>query len=142
MFLVELGGFTGNSRLELLCHKPAPVQLSYLGYPGPTYLKCIDGWLGDSVLFEQLNPVDRNAHPLINLEGGYMVFDSGGELPAAKTHWREKFRFGSFNHARKLTQATIDLFCRVMAANPEAELVLKSISFCEPAEQQRIRQRF
>ena len=43
--LVELGGFTGGSRLELLCHKPAPVQLSYLGYPGPTYLRCIDGWL-------------------------------------------------------------------------------------------------
>ena len=30
--LIELGGFTANSRLELLCHRPAPVQLSYLGY--------------------------------------------------------------------------------------------------------------
>ena len=76
--LIELGGFTGDSRLEILCHKPAPVQLSYLGYPGPTYLKSIDGWLGDSVLFEQLNDVDRNAHPLIELEG-YMAFDTGGE---------------------------------------------------------------
>ena len=140
--LVELGGFTGDSRLELLCHRPAPVQLSYLGYPGPTYLRCIDGWLGDSVLFEQLNPVDHSAHPLIETEGGYMVFDSGGELPAPKRTAGERFRFGSFNHARKLTQATIDLFCRVMAANPEAELALKSISFCEAAEQQRIRKRF
>ena len=33
--LVELGGFTADSRLELLCHRPCPVQLSYLGYPGP-----------------------------------------------------------------------------------------------------------
>ena len=80
--LVELGGFTGQSRLELLCHRPAPVQLSYLGYPGPTYLRCIDGWLGDAVLFEQLNTVDRQAHSLIELKGGYMVFDSGGELPS------------------------------------------------------------
>ena len=140
--LVELGGFTGNSRLELLCYKPAPVQLSYLGYPGPTYLKCIDGWLGDSVLFEKLNPVDRTAHPLVELKGGYMVFDSGGELPKPKRTGGKHLRFGSFNHARKLTKATIDLFCRVMAANPEAELVLKSISFCEVAEQQRIRRRF
>ena len=53
-----------------------------------------------------------------------------------------RFRFGSFNHARKLTQSTIDLFCKVMAKNPESELALKSISFCEPAEKQRIRQRF
>ena len=43
-------------------------------------------WLGDSVLFEKLNPVDRSAHPLIELKGGYMVFDSGGELPITKTH--------------------------------------------------------
>ena len=140
--LVELGGFTGDSRLELLCHRPAPVQLSYLGYPGPTYLRCIDGWVGDSVLFEQLNQVDRSAHHLIELKGGYMVFDGGGELPLPKRTNAKRFRFGSFNHARKLTQSTIDLFCRVMEANPESELVLKSISFCETAEQQRIRKRF
>ena len=126
----------------MLCHRPAPVQLSYLGYPGPTYLRSIDGWLGDSVLFEELNQVDRSAHKLIKLEGGYMVFDSGGALPTPKRTAGRRFRFGSFNHARKLTQATIDLFCQVMADNPEAELVLKSISFCEAAEQQRIRHRF
>ena len=85
------------------------MQLSYLGYPGPTYLRCIDGWLGDAVLFEQLNPVDRKAQQLLNLEGGYMVFDSGGELTALKRTAGKRFRFGSFNHARKLTQATIDL---------------------------------
>ena len=140
--LVELGGFTGDSKLELLCLRPAPVQLSYLGYPGPTYLRCIDGWVGDAVLFEQLNPVDRSAHPLIELEGGYMVFDGGGELPTPKRTAGKRFRFGSFNHARKLTQATIELFCQVMEANLEAELVLKSISFCEAAEQKRIRKRF
>ena len=137
--IVELGGFTGDSRLEILCHRPAPVQLSYLGYPGPTYLRCIDGWVGDKVLFEQLNSVDRNSHPLIELPGGYMVFDTGGELPIPKRTAGRRFRFGSFNHARKLTQETIDLFCLVMKANPEAELALKSISFCEAAEQQRIR---
>ena len=137
--LVELGGFTGDSRLELLCYRPAPVQLSYLGYPGPTFLSCIDGWLGDSVLFEQLNPVDQGAHPLIELKGGYMVFDTGGELPAPKRSAGERFRFGSFNHARKLTQS-IDLFCRVMAANPGRNF--QSISFCEADEQKRIRRRF
>ena len=54
----------------------------------------------------------------------------------------EHFRFGSFNHARKLTDASIELFCAVMQACPNAELVLKSISFHEEAEQTRIRQRF
>ena len=91
--LVELGGFTGDSDLNFFVIDPAPVQLSYLGYPGPTYLRCIDGWLGDSVLFEQLNQVDRNAHPLIELKGGYMVFDSGGELPTPNALQDERFPF-------------------------------------------------
>jgi len=140
--LVELGGFTGESGLEILCHRPAPVQLSYLGYPAPTYLRCIDGWLGDAVLFEQLNGTDQSAHQQLCLEGGYMVFDSGGELPAPQRNAGPRFRFGSFNHARKLSDATIALFCQVLATNPESELVLKSISFREAAEQQRIRRRF
>ena len=140
--IIELGGFSAESRLEILCHRPAPIQLSYLGYPGPTYLKCIDGWIGDKVLFEQLDQIDREAHPLIEINGGYMVFDTGGELPMPKRTAGSQFRFGSFNHARKLTDSTIDLFCKVMEANPDAELVLKSISFCEPDEKERIKQRF
>ena len=140
--IIELGGFSAGSNIEILCYRPAPVQLSYLGYPGPTYLKCIDGWIGDKALFGQLDEVDRSAHALIEIDGGYMAFDTGGELPMPKRTGKYRFRFGSFNHARKLTQSTIDLFCKVMLANPEAELVLKSISFCEKAEKQRIRQRF
>ena len=30
--LIELGGFTADSRIEILLHRPAPIQLSYLGY--------------------------------------------------------------------------------------------------------------
>ena len=71
-----------------------------------------------------------------------MVFDPGGTLPTPVRETNERFRFGSFNHARKLSDATIDLFCAVMMACPNSELVLKSISFHEEAEQSRIRRRF
>ena len=140
--LVELGGYTSGSRLGILVHRPAPIQLSYLGYPAPTYLSCVDGWLGDEMLFSGLSPTDREAHSLLNLSGGYMVFDSGGTLPDPLREAGKYFRFGSFNHARKLNDASIDLFCEVMRACPDSELVLKSISFHEEAEQERIRQRF
>ena len=140
--LVELGGYTSGSRLEILLHRPAPIQLSYLGFPAPTYLNCIDGWLGDKILFEGLSPTDRNAHTLLNIKGGYMMFDPGGALPSPERESGKRFRFGSFNHARKLSEASIDLFCSVMKACPNAELVLKSISFHEDAEKTRIQQRF
>jgi len=140
--VVELGGFTGGSRIGILVHRPAPVQLSYLGYPAPTYLRCIDGWIGDAVLFGDLNPTDQAAHRPLLIEDGYMAFDAGGELELPPRDGGPRFRFGCFNHARKLTDTAIDLFVAVLRAVPEAELVLKSISFHEEAERLRIQRRF
>ncbi len=140
--LVELGGFTGGSRVGVLTHKPAPIQLSYLGYPSPTYLKCVDGWIGDNEIFDGLNSLEKKAHPLININNGYMAFDPGGEIEIASRTNKESFRYGCFNHARKLTAESIQLFCNVMKENEDAELVLKSISFHEAAERERIKARF
>ena len=127
--LVELGGYTSGSRLGILTHRPTPIQLSYLGFPAPTYLDCVDGWLGDEVLFSALSTTDCNAHKLLKIEGGYMVFHPGGTLPTPVREEGKRFRFGSFHHARKLTESSIDLFCKVLQASPNTELVLKSISF-------------
>jgi len=140
--LVELGGFTGGSRLGALVHRPAPVQLSYLGYPAPTYLRCIDGWIGDAVLFGGLSTADRDAHRLLQIPEGYMAFDPGGGLDLPPREGASRFRFGCFNHARKLGDGAIALFVAVLEAVPQAELVLKSISFHEAAERERIRRRF
>ena len=109
---MELGGFTSQSPIEVLVHKPAPIQLSYLGYCGPTYLASIDGWIGDEELFGGLNKTDRNAHRLINIKGGYMVCEPPKHPPIREPEQTRPFRFGSFNHSRKLTNESIDLFAR------------------------------
>jgi len=140
--VVELGGFTGGSRIGVLVHRPAPVQLSYLGYPAPTYLSCIDGWIGDRMLFGGLSTTERDAHHLLEIPGGYMAFDAGECIDLPPRDEIVAFRFGCFNHARKLTDRAIDLFVAVMRAVPDAELVLKSISFHEAAERERIGKRF
>jgi len=139
--LVELGGFTGASRLGIVVERPAPVQLSYLGFPGATHLEALDGWVGDAVLFSRLADGERSAHSLLELEGGYMAF-TPGDLPAPQRCESERFRFGCFNHARKLTQATLALWMPLLQAVPKADLVLKSVSFNEAAEQQRVRTLF
>lgn len=139
--IVELGGYTAGSRLDILCQRPAPVQLSYLGYFAPTYLNCIDGWIGDIELFGGLNKIDQNAHKLLQLQGGYMAYQDDS-LPILRRSTMNRFRFGSFNHARKLSAAAVKLFCEVMQAVPQAELLLKSISFVEEAEQLRVRSLF
>ena len=136
--VVELGGYTGHSRISALVHQAAPVQLSYLGYFAPTYLKAIDGWIGDKELFAGLDDVEREAHQLWMVEGGYMAYQPAESLPPLKRTPVNRFRFGSFNHSRKLNPGTVALFAKVLAAVPNSELVLKSISFVEQAERERV----
>ena len=71
-----------------------------------------------------------------------MAFDPGTGIPEPKRDHSDTYRFGCFNHARKLTQSTIDLFCKVLHNCPQSILLLKSISFHEEDEQHRIRTRF
>ena len=140
--LVELGGFTDGNRLGMLVHRPAPVQLSYLGYCGPTFLSSIDGWIGDATLFGGLNSIDRSAHHLHHLNGGYMAYVPEGLPELSAPEPGRPFRFGCFNHSRKLSQGAIDLFVRVLKAVPDAELLLKSITFVEVEEQRRLQRLF
>jgi len=136
---VELGGYTGHSRIAALLHRPAPVQLSYLGYFAPTYLDAIDGWIGDRALFAGLTDHERKAHQLWQVAGGYMTYQPPADLAKPKRIAGNKVRFGSFNHSRKLTTGTFMLYARVLQAAPNSELVLKSISFVEDAERERVR---
>ena len=140
--LVELGGYTGHSRIGICIHQPAPIQISYLGYPGATYLDSVPGWIGDEVLFKTLHPLEAKQHQLKCIKGGYMTLPRPDQCPKVNRTSTPYFRFGSLNHARKLTNQTITLWSDLLMAAPKAELVLKSFSFIEDAEQQRIRQRF
>src|SRR5262249_20105764 len=47
---VDLKGYTGDSRPEILSHRPAPIQASYLGYPGSMGAPFIDYIIGDRVV--------------------------------------------------------------------------------------------
>uniref|UniRef100_UPI00404893D3 O-linked N-acetylglucosamine transferase, SPINDLY family protein n=1 Tax=Cyanobium sp. TaxID=2164130 RepID=UPI00404893D3 len=136
--LVELGGYTAGSRIGILCHRPAPLQWSYLGYFAPTYLDCIDGWIGDKTLFGGLSKLDRDSHKLILIKGGYMGYKDR-DLPLPDRSGRKGFTFGCFNHARKISHEAAELFAEVVIECSNASLLLKSISFTEEAEIERVR---
>lgn len=140
--LVELGGFTGNNRIGICIREPSFIQMSYLGYPGPTYLKSIPWWIGDEYLFRGLDDTEISNHTLANIEKGYMTLPIPDNCPIPKRGRNEKVRFGSLNHARKITESTINLWCKILASCEDSELVLKSISFKDKKEQQEMIKRF
>ena len=141
--IVELGGYTAQQRLRPLTARPAPIQLSYLGYPASTYLRCIDGWIGDAACFgpDQHRECGANEQLLV-LPRAYLAYPQPDELPLPQRRAADqRFRFGSFNHSRKLGDGCLDRFVSVLDAVPDSVLVLKSTTFEEQAERERIQGR-
>ena len=138
--LVDLGGHTADQRIRLLTARPAPIQLSYLGYPASTYLNCIDGWIGDGVVFAPVQEQEKGPREqLLRLPRCYLAYQPPADAPEPqRTAADGRFRFGSFNHSRKLSDSALDLFAAVLQAVPDSLLVLKSTTFVEPAERERI----
>ena len=95
--------------MSVLVHRPAPIQLSYLGYFAPTHLQCIDGWIGDRVLFENLNFTESITKQL-TVKSGYMALPEIESYPKVTPKTTRPFRFGCLNNSRKLTHETINLF--------------------------------
>ncbi|MBW0181060.1 MAG: tetratricopeptide repeat protein [Vulcanococcus sp.] len=141
--LVDLGGHTADQRIRLLTARPAPIQLSYLGYPASTFLNCIDGWIGDKVVFGSQQELEKGPREqLLRLSRCYLAYHPQPDTPEPdRTAPDDRFRFGSFNHSRKLSDRCLDLFAAVLREVPSSLLVLKSTTFVEVHERHRIARR-
>src|SRR5262249_14593174 len=81
---VDLKGYTQNSRPLIFAHRPAPIQVNYLGYPGTMGTDFIDYVIADPVVL----PFDQQpfySEQIIHLPDCYQVNDSkrriGGRTP-------------------------------------------------------------
>ncbi|MEO5732653.1 MAG: tetratricopeptide repeat protein [Rubrivivax sp.] len=134
--LVDLMGHTHGQRLPILAHRPAPLQVAYLGYPGSTGADCIDYLIGDAVV-TPLASASLYSEKLALLPGCFQPNGRDRPLPAdlsPSTRAAERVAAGlpadavvlcAFNHAYKITPLTFDVWCRVMRAVPQAVLWLK-----------------
>jgi predicted O-linked N-acetylglucosamine transferase (SPINDLY family) len=142
--LVDLGGHTSHNRLQVFARKPAPIQITYLGYPNTTGLKQIDYRLVDSWTdLESMN--DLCSEKLIRLEKGFLCYQAPenapavAQLPALKN---PGITFGSFNALPKLNDQVIALWARLLKAIPNSRLLLKSAPLNEKATCERFYQLF
>jgi len=134
---IDLSGHTDKNRLQAFAYKPAPIQVSWLGYPATTGLRAMDYYLVDSDWSPQGLLDDYFVEKLVQLpsvvtfaapENSPPVVDS----PALKNGF---ITFGSFNRTSKLTQQTLDLWSKVLNEIPTAKMVLGNVSD-EPLQRQ------
>ena len=128
--LVDLSGHTSGNRLGLFGRKPAPVQVTYLGYPGTTGLAQMDYRLTDARADPPGASEVHYREQLLRLPHSLWCFapplqmPEVGPLPASATG---HITFGSLNSAFKLTPQLVALWSRLLVALPESKLVLAGV---------------
>ncbi|SFC75514.1 Glycosyl transferase family 41, partial [Polaromonas sp. OV174] len=124
--LIDLSGHTSKHRLLSFVRKPAPVQVSWIGYPGTTGLSSMDYYLSDRFILppgqfdhqftEKLVYLPANA-PFLPAAYAPLVND----LPALSHGY---LTFGSFNRPSKISRAVIALWSQLLRALPDSRMVL------------------
>lgn len=137
--LMDLAGHTSMQRLALFAQRMAPVQATFLGYPGSTGIPNMDWIFGDPVV----TPPEHDAlysEQVVRLP--HTVFCYAPEVDYPYPDMNEAYAlrpltFGSFNNIPKLTPHTIRLWSRVLLAVPSARLLLKAPSFQDRGARER-----
>ena len=127
--LVDLAGHTKGNFLPVMAYKPAPVQISGIGYFATTGLQTVDYFLSDKSLESEPQCFTED---IISLDHSHFCYAPIYEAPATKEAPCMKngyITFGSFNHIRKVTDEVLELWASILKAVPESRLLLKGEIF-------------
>jgi hypothetical protein len=142
---IDLAGWTGENSGALFNSRIAPVQINYLGYFASTGIRAMDVWLGDQVLFPE--PMQEwHSERIWRLPRCFLAWQppanlAEGEVDVPAPPPGAAITFGSFNHARKLSAATLRLWGQLLASVPGSRLALKSYTTDDPGTMQLLRRR-
>jgi predicted O-linked N-acetylglucosamine transferase (SPINDLY family) len=126
--LIDLSGHTSLNRLPTFARKPAPVQVSWMGYPGTTGLEAMDYYFADPHFLPPGKFDPQFSEKLVYIPTAPFQLQTNappvGPLPAlAKSH----ITFGAFNRLGKMNEATLALWARLLRELPESRLLIVGI---------------
>ena len=127
--LVDLAGHTLDARPGVLAMRPAPLQVTWLGYPGTTGLAQVDYRFSDAIADP---PGTADAHcveRLWRLDPVFCCYLPEPQPLPQRCAQRAGVTFGCYNNPRKLSDRVIDVWSRLLVAVPDARLVLKGHGF-------------
>ena len=142
---VDLSGWTGGHHATALMARVAPVQVNYLGYHASTGIPQVDYWLGDSVLFP--HPMNewhseriwRLPRPFLSWCPPACLVEANAKITAPPDV--SGVRFGCFNHFRKISDACLATWSKILQEVPNSRLVLKGTTCFDGASTELARRR-
>src|SRR5690606_33001841 len=127
--LIDLKGYSQGSRLGICSYRPAPIQISYLGFPGPIAAEYIDAILADSIVVSS-KEVAYYQDKILFLPHCYQVND-GQQIISKKPLSKEQaglpkdaFVFASFNQCYKIEPHLFKAWMYLLHQCPNAILWL------------------
>jgi predicted O-linked N-acetylglucosamine transferase (SPINDLY family) len=142
--LIDLAGHTAYNRLPMCAWKPAPVQVSWLGYFATTGVPAIDYLIADPWSLPEVEEINFT-ETIWRLPETRLCFTAPdvpvevAPLPALSNGY---LTFGCFNNLTKINDSVVALWARVMSAMPQSRLFLKSKQLHETSVRQSIIERF
>ncbi len=142
--LIDLSGYTADTRLDCFAHRPAPVQMTWLGSCHTTGMSTMDYIImdphyvrsGDEHLFTE------EFIRLPDIRWVYKLRDHLPEVAPPPVLRNGHITFGSFNNLTKVNEAVITLWAQVLKAVPDAKMTVSWRSLGEAKERERIADRF
>lgn len=140
--LVDLSGHTGHSRLAVFAQRPAPVQVSWLGYTTTTGMTCFDALLVDRESVPANTP-EWFSERLVAMDSPRLVMvPPPHEHPLPQAPHDRPPVFGCFNNMAKLRGPVFALWAELLHAEPAATLFLKGRQFDHQLPRDAVRQGF
>lgn len=127
--LIDLAGHSANNSLQILYQKPAPIQVTWLGYPNTTGLNEVDYRVSDTIADPEGSSDTLHSETIYRLKNGFLCYegDANVPLPGDIPYDRNGYiTFGSFNNYVKVTHEVIEVWAKILNEVSTSKLILKS----------------
>ncbi|MDP3539326.1 MAG: tetratricopeptide repeat protein [Azonexus sp.] len=142
--LIDLSGHTAHNRLSLFAWKPAPIQVTWLGYLATTGVSAIDYLIADAWTLPE-SEESNFTEKIWRLPESYLCFtppQSDTAVSALPVLNNGYITFGCFNNLTKIGDDVVALWARILKEVPESRLFLKAKQFVQASVQQKVKDRF
>ena len=131
--LIDLSGHTAGNRLGVFAMKPAPIQISYIGYPTTTGLHNIDYHITDYIT-DSNDSNQYYSEELIRIDGCFLCYTPPLDTPdisvtpAVENNY---ITFGSFNNLAKINSEVVELWSNILHSVAQSKLIIKNPSLTD-----------
>jgi protein O-GlcNAc transferase len=142
--MIDLAGHLEHNRLDAFARKPAPIAVTWLGYPATTGLPTIDYRITDEVA-DPPGAEELHTEQLYRLRAGSLVYrppEKAPEVAQRPARAPGAVTFGNFDDPRKISPETVQAWSSILQTLPEARLILMAPEFTDAGFGARIHSDF